>query len=348
MTRMRTTRAGRGGFTLLEILIVLLIIGILVTMLLTGVNKVLQRVDETTTHADISGLSSAHGSARTEFNLEYIPSFLVLREDNNYTAVSPYSAYYPRTLQILERMFGKRLQLPVYNAATNTGGTDWNNDGTITQGDIILEGHHCLVFFLGGIPAPPGGTNACLGFAADPQFPALASTPGKQRRGPFFEFKARRLIRDINPPVAGTGSGNGFYYYLDPYGKGPFAYFSSGRNGNDYCDAGNTLLTRLTDCPSLNNGISSQFLYPYCSSISATASPPVQFVNPNGFQIISAGKDGLFGNMGLGTPALNVGPLPATAPVWIPAIGWGLWTPLNPGGDDISNFSTNLLGKPVG
>jgi hypothetical protein len=61
-------------------------------------------------------------------------------------------------------------------------------------------------------------------------------------------------------------------------------------------------------------------LFPYQAS-------PTQWLNPTGFQIISAGRDGMFGNTSLGT--------------WNPATGWGAG---NAGADDISNFSRSVLG----
>jgi prepilin-type N-terminal cleavage/methylation domain-containing protein len=67
-------------------------------------------------------------------------------------------------------------------------------------------------------------------------------------------------------------------------------------------------------------------LLPY--QISAT-----QWINANGYQIISAGKDGTFG---LVNPGLSV--------YWNPATGWPAGTP--GGADDIANFSKSVLGAP--
>ena len=93
--------------------------------------------------------------------------------------------------------------------------------------------------------------------------------------------------------------------YLDPYGKQAYAYFSAGRKGY-----GN-------DCPSLG-------LQPY-------AGAPGAFLNPQGFQIISAGRDGKFGRGGAG---------------WAPAGAATFYPRADPGRDDWSNFHDRPLGVP--
>src|SRR5262249_51252778 len=114
-----------------------------------------------------------------------------------------------------------------------------------------------------------------------------------------FEFKSNRL-------VAGN---NGFFSYLDPFGKKPYAYFSSYKGNNGYSPYG------TSDCASL--GVS-----PYYERTS-----PLTYLRPSGFQIISAGSDTIFGPGG--------GP-------------WGRVAPASPatgaGSDDFANFASLRLG----
>jgi hypothetical protein len=118
--------------------------------------------------------------------------------------------------------------------------------------------------------------------------------PGDIPIGPFYTFNAARL------PNGYMGG------YQDVYGS-PFAYFSTTGTINTYNPG---------DCTGLT-GINGGTPIPY-------SSPGGGYIMPNGFQLISAGADGIFGSAG----------------VW-PA------TMAKPGGfDDISNFATTILGSP--
>jgi hypothetical protein len=190
----------------------------------------------------------------------------------------------------LQQMFGKR-----FSPSTPI---DWNQDGVISQEPFILTGDQCLVFFLGGLPAR-GATPRCQGFSSNPTNPA---TPGGQRYGPFFDFKPDRLLLE---------AGNGFFSYLDRFGNNTtYAFFSSYKHNNGYNRYG------ASDCPLIPDG-------PY----SDPTGKPGEFINPTGFQIISAGKDGLFGKGGN---------------VWNPATG----TADPPTQDNLTNFSTSPLRGP--
>jgi hypothetical protein len=168
----------------------------------------------------------------------------------------------------------------------------WNADIDWSGGvkgfkSVKLEGDQCLVYFLNG----PRGE----GFSTNPANPTSA---GGRRAGPFFEFDKKRLVQRVK--------GNPFASYKDGYGKNVYAYFSSGRTANGYGQ----------DCPSLK-------VAPYFKK----GSDPVRYYNANTFQIISAGKDGIFGPGGAWSPdsaAKDAGPN---------------------GRDDLANFHGDLLGK---
>ncbi len=124
-----------------------------------------------------------------------------------------------------------------------------------------------------------------------------------KRRGPYYSFETTRLY----PQPAANPAPGGFYVYLDPWnsktgqnytaiGGCPYAYFSSRGISNSYTAT----------------SIYGALPYAYGSG---------QYYNPNGYQIISAGKDGNFGNGNMTTGI---------------AIGAGA--------DDQANFSSTLLG----
>lgn len=216
---------------------------------------------ESKTRTDLWQLHSGLISAMQELNVTYLPSYLVLREDGKYDLADRGQV---ETVSILHKAFGKNIDL--------ASEIDWNNDGQITKGPIVLEGHHCLVFWLGGIPATSGGAHGCLGFSNDPQNPAALRG---MRKGPYFAFKSSRLVIDAN----------GFLYYIDPFRPGmPYAYFSGGKSGNRFGG----------DCAALG-------LAPYFE-VQLGAQ---HFMNQGKFQIISAGPDGQFGAGGQWDPAIG-------------------------------------------
>jgi prepilin-type N-terminal cleavage/methylation domain-containing protein len=286
MTIPRRRGAGRAGMTLIELLVVIAIIAILTSLTAAAVMKVWGAGPEVQTRTEIGQLETALVACRADFGLDAAPSRLVLREDGKYNANGPNKADYPRTIAVLQKMFGRNFN--VY------GRYDWNGNGTIEPGEFVLEGQHCLVFFLGGIPTAPGGSDGCTGFNTDKTRPA---SPGGTRFGPYFEFKTNRLKRETK------AAARDFFVYLDPWERQPYAYFSATKAGNDYTD----------DCPSLG-------VRPYLD-LSA------RFINPNGYQVLSAGPDGKFG----------------PGDKWDPKKGYG---PASPGSDDMSNFSRTPLGAP--
>src|SRR5262249_17808193 len=54
----------------------------------------------------------------------------------------------------------------------NGTGIDWSGGTVPGFTQAVLEGHQCLVFFLGGIPTKSGTTFGCTGFSANPKNPA--------------------------------------------------------------------------------------------------------------------------------------------------------------------------------
>jgi prepilin-type N-terminal cleavage/methylation domain-containing protein len=263
MTTLWPRRTCRG-FTLIELLVVIAIIAVLVGLTTGVVQKLRNKGPEVLARTEIAQLETALTACRADFGLDTVPSRLVLREDGKYNdATGPHAAEYPKTIELLQKMFGRSFNV--------FGRYDWNGSGAIESGEQVLEGQHCLVFFLGGIPTGPGGTDGCTGFSTNKADP---TAPGGARRGPYFaDFKPNRLKRDANR----------FFVYLDPWQGQPYAYFSATRAGNDY----------TPDCPSL--GVSPYF------DLSR------RFLNPNGSQILAAGADKQFGPGGKWDPAMGYG-----------------------------------------
>jgi hypothetical protein len=209
---------------------------------------------------DIARLHEAVVNFQTKYGVDYIPSRIRLLDSGKYDLSmnndgQPTNQLDRDSYLYLQRLW-PRLQFPV----------DWNNNEK-KDDDVTLEGDQCLVFFLGGIQSSNEGKLECLGFSTHGLNPAQE---GRDRVAPIYDFKPSRL----------SAQSNGYFVYLDAYGKAPYAYFSSYKTRNGYNRYGQS------DCSSIPDG-------PYHDGNG-------NYYNPETFQIISAGADGKFGRGGNG------------------------------------------------
>jgi prepilin-type N-terminal cleavage/methylation domain-containing protein len=261
----------RAGFTLIELLVVITIIAVLVGLLAAGVQAARGTALRTQAKADINEFNSVLSGFTQKYTTgRPLPSKAVLCENINDYLPGGAFANNPDaqfTFVALTEIFGPRVM-----AANVT--VDWNGDGSFAAPGTAytLEGEEALVFWTGGIPSPPGQIPACLGFNLSYNNPAV--NPQKLP----FNFTLSRLVRSPNPNAPN------FLRYNDPYGI-PYAYFATHGSQNQY----------QNDCPLL---VGNAFT-PY-----QTASN--QFVNPSGFQILSAGADKNFGVGGLWSPTTGI------------------------------------------
>jgi len=227
-----------------------------------------------------------------------------------------------------------------FNLGTATGNWyDFNGDGLQYIGTTnvaqwyILSGHECLVFFLGGIPysdSYPVSANSKLsmtGFGKDPTNPFTNNIVGNagysaNRQAPFFEFNAGRLAVDLTNPTLpgipgyldslGNTLGNGmtnFYAYFSAYGNNGYDpndvnFAESDVNGNGPIGLGYHVAFPVT------GGCISAGPNPYTSSFTTPTTGLPTFLNPQSFQIISSGIDGLYGVGGQYQPDNTAGTLP--------------------------------------
>lgn len=299
MTGIHWRSRPRPAFTMVELMVVILIIAILVSLISSAVVMAMGKIPEVKTRTEISQLQEALQAFMTDYNLgQPPPSVLHLNEQNPQLSGS---------FAFLKQVFGKNLGAQ--------GPVDWNGDGTI-DGPWVLSGEQCLVFYLGGIPntlAQAGGAPPeCLGFSTNNMNPAFynpALPGGGKRKGPYYTFESGRL-----KPIAAQG---GFFVYIDPWktkagpnyltlGSSPYAFFSSAGINNGYHIQA---LSYFKAAPY------------YVTNLAGVATG--QYTNSNTYQIISAGKDGIFGTTG-----------------WYPSSG-----AIGAGADDQANFSSKLLGK---
>ncbi len=325
----RRQRPSRPGFTLVELLVVVLIIGTLIALLLPALRWAYRRAQEAQVTAEINSLAQALASFKTAYG-DYPPSRVILCEAgyNAYLANltdGPAGPLSPSTVpdtdlnlsQLVQRsrLYMRRFW-PRVDFDTGTTPLDFNGNGTAREaGGVLLSGSECLAFFLGGIPINNGnGTYGTSGFSKSPTNPFVSIAVATNRTVPNFGFVTGRLFDQ---------DGDHFPSYIDPININPgsrigYAYFSSyGTNSYDPNDVNGYGRSVSSEFETNDFGYAEwKFLvgFPTSSGTSApfyavspapnpyTAGPSaagvVSWVNPNGFQILSCGEDGLWGSGG--------------------------------------------------
>jgi type II secretory pathway pseudopilin PulG len=343
MGRTATTRR-RGAFTLIELIIVIGIIVLLAGLLLQAVMKARQAGERTEVKHDISQLEAAIKNFQATYDVKYFPSGFILTSDYAQPPGNPQiAAALQESAQYYSKVWPKafipgqpgKTPLPpnLPSAAPNA---------TLT---IAMDGNQAMVFFLGGIGpdfpdqdptlAPyrpvffdnqgnqkgPGGNRTGFlisqtnpfGYQASPPAPQpgwYSPASGATARG-FFDFKPDR-IKDG--------------HYVDRYGT-PYIVMGA-KNGNDY----NAFRVYAGIIPGYkNDGGWGPGL-----GVSPFVGVDGKYINPNGVQIISAGRDLQFGPGSYPNPS-NGRPIPYDP-------GVDQYSPGAVGGDDIANFGGALLG----
>jgi prepilin-type N-terminal cleavage/methylation domain-containing protein len=361
MTRPSQRPRRRFGFTLVELLVVVVIISILIALLVPVIAGAVKNAKDAAVTADINALAQGMEAFKNKYG-QYPPSRIILFESGAYvtsggpTALSSVTwfgrgsaAYSPndlsaeqlsqRSLRYLRNFFPQAQALgPGWgNLLPSPGGSngtwfDFNGNGVYDANPILLEGHECLVFFLGGITNHSGSVLGMDGFGKNPSNPFINSTAATNRNNTFFEFRGERLIDD---------DGNGIPGYVDSLATGQDArylvYFSAyGQNGYDPNDV-NFIEADPNDSTGSNAAVYRGFRVnfgvnnplftntatvgsyapnPYTSSdaLPPTGGAPA-FQNPTSFQIISAGRDRNYGIGGQYLPNSNGDKLPFPEPV---------------------------------
>ncbi len=310
--------ARRGAFTIIELMIVVVIIGILVGLTAPALMRAFGTARDAQVRTEISQLEQAITAFKTTYGVEP-PSRIVLFEahadgadagGNDWDDVTSYgiSGEVARSRAIIRRIW------PQFDFTTQHHATNFNRDlnGNNNATDVIvLNAAECLVFFLGGGRDAAGGL---IGFSKNPTRPF---STGGGREGPFFEFKLERIVPNTPPfttlPVyldAYPGQIRPYLYFSSYDGRGYQPLGADGRPGRagvdddgngstDFLDSPtNTIFDPLevgfagSDDESPPGGPSSVYL----AAVSGTASTPHKQTS---FQIISPGNDQKYGTGGL-------------------------------------------------
>lgn len=191
--KLPTQHSAKNGFTLLELLIVIVIIAVLMSLILPALSGVRRRANIVAVQTEMKQIEQALTTFENRFG-SLPPSSLTIPAAGDPWGVASRSAV--------------RGMWPQFNFATNGG---------LGNPDVInLNGAECLVFFLGGVQSGTVDSPVISGFSKNASTPwTLSQTP----EGPFMEFDLAR-ISDVD-------NDNAFEYLTEDGATAPLLFLSS-------------------------------------------------------------------------------------------------------------------------
>lgn len=222
------SRRCRAAFTLVEVLVVVVILGLVFSLIIGGLGAVTNSARNATVESELYQLDSALQQYSGLYG-ELPPTML-----SSYTAASPAFDH----TEFLNQVFARhvRRMFPRYNGyyddiekAINHA-TVPDNPGYVPAAGCdlqSLDAAESLVFWLGGLPRIIWATAEryeveLTGFAADPSAPLLPKVDQPKRTKVLFDFDHRRLVdSDMDgwpeyvPDFDGAGPGTPPYVYFD-------------------------------------------------------------------------------------------------------------------------------------
>lgn len=312
--RSRGNRRERG-FTLIEILIVVVVIAILASLLSPALISAVRRSREAATSANLGTIDQAFASYKLDTGT-YPPSRVLLIEDGDYSdaslrtklglsgAIPPDIAKLrDRTLRHLRRVYPRAafsMTGPTF-AADSSGKTLWHDfdgDDQLDQTAVILDGFECLVFFLGGMPS--NGVEAKpIPVRRHPQWPFTPFDGSNHGLAGGTREAYRHTFSDLI-----DRNGNGFTEALDAMGDSPIAFFAS--YGGQYdpldCELASEPIRAFM---SKDIAFAARGPNPYSDGPAIAGARSIRWHRADSYQLISAGRDRMFGPGGSATKRDN-------------------------------------------
>lgn len=323
--------AHRGGFTIIELLMVIIIIGILAAFLIPAISGARKTAQEAKVRVEITNFDAAIAQFKERYGVEP-PSFVVLYEVGEANNSSPswnnstspgmnLTAAHRRTSHAAIRQIWPDFDFAhlgdppsntnpgKHNPTPGNGAIDINMDGDETD-VLILNGAECLTFFLGGIPDQvevngmpgfqPGSDQWNLtGFAENSRAPFAGRDIATARVQPFYEeFDPSRLV-DVESRYGIDPVDELMPEFLDtlPGQELPYQFLSSyGGRGYQPWGLDGQAGASATDPLAYDNETLPAPIglsLHYLAELPSATNPLAQ--NPNTYQIISPGYDHEFG-----------------------------------------------------
>lgn len=294
------------GFTLIELMVVIVIIALLLALLVPALGKARATATETKVISEIKGLESGIAAFKSKYGLEPPSQFVLYLTSAGWTS-DPAS-------RALVRRIWPQFDFTMGSGSGVTYPAFWDTIAVSVNGNkaLTMNSGECLLFFLGGVIDTYDSTNsnyqnqAPVGFSKNPLYPFAPRSTTLNREGPFFNgFSDVSRVKDSD--------GNNINEWYDPIASqtSPYLYFSSyeGRGYvlNELPNTGKAYLylsdiyRASSSVPNTSNG----YLPPSSRTVDsngnvvASGSQLLPAQNSQSCQIISPGFDGNFGQGGV-------------------------------------------------
>lgn len=354
---MNSTKSVRQGFTLIEVLMVIAIIGVLVAIAIPALNVARQSILQSAIALETTTIANAIEQYKQKFG-DYPPdgsNAAVLRR--HLQKVFPQIATSEISLLIADVFPGTSTPLVNFTNAPNPNG--------------VMDPPEALVFFLGGFSSDPVypfsgvGGPIFITNSSGAQVTSVVPTANRgsvqynvDRNEPLFEFQQGQLTVTIDGGI--TVSNDESSYSLGsndvlpayhPSGKlAPFVFFDkrSYYAGGFYNHYGNAMTSF---------GVARPYRSDLISTTASTAEDRYRYMNEDSFQVLTAGLDDQYGGIpwdGTGNGpvffsfpsgnSINFGPsTPTVGDFSAYSDGTGIKTQL----DNATNFSEGILGNSL-